>query len=211
MRREDCTRWAYCFICVFFFRIWRIRCTLLSRDGVRCWRISTTPEAPNAAAKHQHLPPNFLPCLFTFASFQVHLQSHRPLPSLLFTCSFAFFCSVFPLLWLPQCCRVTECHNWIASISTLFTRFCTWTSHSQWVHLFQLHISDHVGQCLIPNCFSWNGGISRREKQPGCEIVHSKEACAIRWLSKTCEESAPFFLEGADNGLSQKWHSSCLR
>lgn len=43
---------------LFFFRIWRIRCTLLSRGDARCWRISIKPEAPFATAKHQR-PPSF--------------------------------------------------------------------------------------------------------------------------------------------------------
>lgn len=99
-RRKDymveLSRIMFCLFLIFF-RIWRIRCTLLSRDGVHCWRISTTPEAPNAAAKHQHLPPYFLPCLFTYASFHVHLllQSHWPLPLLLSTCSVASFLFCF--------------------------------------------------------------------------------------------------------------------
>lgn len=74
------------FFFLFFCRIWKIRCTLLSRGDARCWRISMTPEAPSRLQSTSiSLFTFFLPCLLTFTSFHDHtsVQSY-------FTPSFCF-------------------------------------------------------------------------------------------------------------------------
>lgn len=76
------------------FRIWRIRCTLLSRGDARCWRISTTPEAPlRLQSTSVSLPPSFL------ASYLCFFQ--RPsLGAVVLTPSFSFFTLAHFLLTL---------------------------------------------------------------------------------------------------------------
>lgn len=46
--------WSLLLGCLLLPRIWRIRCTLLSRSDARCWKIFTTPEV---TATRQHLLP----------------------------------------------------------------------------------------------------------------------------------------------------------
>lgn len=86
-------------------RIWRIRCTSLSRGDARCWRISTTPKA---TAKHQHpfLPTCPLSCLpflpshlspLLLSCFSALIPTPPPLPPL--------FCFSELAHLLPPCCH----------------------------------------------------------------------------------------------------------
>lgn len=110
----------YCFFVFGWCRIWRTRCTLLSRGDARCWRISTTPRA---SAKHQlpFLSPS--PCSSPLLlSDLCSPPPPPPTPPLLsFLCALILFCfselahllaplRAFPLS-LPLRCRVTEWHG----------------------------------------------------------------------------------------------------
>lgn len=85
-------------------RIWRIRCTLLSRGDVRCWRISTTPEAPSWSTSISLLTSIPLPSL---PSISFH---HHPTVQLYWS-PFCFLTLVHFAPSLPWCCRVTEWHD----------------------------------------------------------------------------------------------------
>lgn len=111
----------FLFVVFSWCRIWRIRCTLLSRGDARCWRISMTPKA---TAKHQH---PFLPTLPSFLPSLLALSPQRP-PAVILQCThtnaprlspplFCFLLAVIPSSHSPLRCRVIEWHDCTPPIS----------------------------------------------------------------------------------------------